>query len=66
MSILWVGWELFINFVEEGLFCYLLTKAMGYHNDKSFRLYVDLSLLVIFTTILNITVSNTNIVILTI
>jgi len=65
MSVLWVGWEIFINFVEEGLFCYLLIKALGYPKDKSFRLYFGLLLLVIFTTILNITVSNTNIVILT-
>lgn len=63
MSILWIVWELFVNFVEEGMFCYLLTKTLGYKKDKALRIYVGFPLLIIFTTILNITVSNTNIVI---
>lgn len=63
MSFLWIGWELLINIVEEGMFCYLLTKTLGYKKEKALRLFLGLSLLILFTTILNITVSNTNIVI---
>lgn len=63
MSILWIGWELFINIVEEGMFCYLLTKALGYKKEKAIRPFLGLSLLILFTTILNTTVQNTNIVI---
>ncbi|MDD3570550.1 MAG: hypothetical protein PHY44_05560 [Lachnospiraceae bacterium] len=63
MSILWIVWEMFVNFAEAGMFCYLLTKILGYKKDKAIRLYLGFPLLVIFTTILNITVSNTNFVI---
>ncbi|WP_312071897.1 GHKL domain-containing protein [Anaerotignum propionicum] len=63
MSILWIGWELFINLLEEGMFCYLLTKALGYKKDKVVRLYLGFFLLIIFTTILNVAVQHTNIVI---
>lgn len=63
MSILWIGWELFINIVEEGMFCYLLTKTLGYKKEKALRPFLGLSLLVLFTTLLNTTVKNTNIVI---
>lgn len=65
MSSLWILWEMFVNFVEVGMFCYLLTKTLGYKKDKALRLYLGFPILVIFTTILNITVSNTNIVIFT-
>ncbi|KXL52177.1 hypothetical protein CLNEO_23420 [Anaerotignum neopropionicum] len=34
MSFLWIGWELLINIVEEGMFCYLLTKTLGYHHHQ--------------------------------
>lgn len=64
MSILWIGWELFINLLEEGMFCYLLTKTLGYKKDKVVRLYLGFFLLIIFTTILNVAVQHTNIVIL--
>lgn len=63
MSILWFGWELFINLLEEGMFCYLLTKTLGYKKDKALRLYLGFFLLIIFTTILNVAVQHTNIVI---
>lgn len=63
MSILWIGWELFINLLEEGMFCYLLTKMLGYKKDKALRLYLGFILLVVFTTILNVAVHHTNIVI---
>ena len=63
MSILWFGWELFINLLEEGMFCYLLTKTLGYKKDKALRLYLGFFLLIIFTTILNVAVQQTNIVI---
>lgn len=63
MSILWIGWELFINIVEEGMFCYLLTKTLGYKKEKAIRPFLGLSLLILFTTILNTIVQNTNIVI---
>ncbi|WMI80070.1 sensor histidine kinase [Anaerotignum sp. MB30-C6] len=63
MSIIWIGWELFINVVEIGMFCYLLTKMIGYEKDKALRLYLGLALLILFTTVLNITIRNTNIVI---
>ena len=64
MSMLWIVWELFVNFVEEGMFCYLLIKTLGYKKSKVLRIYIGLPLLVIFTTIINITISNTNITIL--
>ncbi|WP_312061342.1 sensor histidine kinase [Anaerotignum sp.] len=63
MSILWIGWELFINLLEEGMFYYLLTKTLGYKKDKALRLYLGFFLLIIFTTILNVAVQQTNIVI---
>lgn len=63
MSILWIGWELFINLLEEGMFYYLLTKTLGYKKDKVVRLYLGFFLLIIFTTILNVAVQHTNIVI---
>lgn len=63
MSILWIGWELIINIVEEGMFCYLLTKTLGYKKENTLRLFLGLSILILFTTILNTTVQNTNIVI---
>lgn len=63
MSILWIGWELFVNLMEEGMFCYLLTKSLGYKKEKVLKLYIGFFLLIIFTTILNISLSNTNTVI---
>lgn len=63
MSILWIGWELLINLVEEGMFCYLLMKTLGYKKENALRPILGLSILVLFTTILNTTIHNTNIVI---
>ncbi len=45
------------------MFCYLLTKTLGYKKDKALRLYLGFFLLIIFTTILNVAVQQTNIVI---
>lgn len=46
MSILWIGWKLLINVVEMGMFCYLLTKVLGYEKDKALKLYLGLALLI--------------------
>lgn len=63
MSFLWLGWEVLINTFEEGMFCYLLLKQLGHKKEKDSLPYWGLAILVLFTTILNTTVHNSNIVI---